>query len=359
MLTFGYVRASQLSGRIVQFPERHFDLLLTVGSWEVRSLAIGHWSRISAEKALILRFKSRRDDAAKDRNIKVLTEMLGSQLECSVLHLPATTEMSGAFDIVGRELSLVKGLLGRKLRVCVDISTMPRSLIAFLLLMGFRSKVLDEVTFFCSESEHKETLKLIAGSADGSRSPHVEGSWNLMSIPYGEGVVKGSRHDQIVISVGLDTYQLIDVVDRIEPEAAIFLTPFRGDESEMDALAEDRFQTIVARYSSEFETQRFSRLSVQPYRLDWLGDLSALMKSTFVYPDASTLFYPFGPKVHSIAMSLLALQDERIAVIGRTPSSYYQRAVEATDYGHLIDLVDLSSMSSLAVRDRSLVELSA
>jgi hypothetical protein len=232
-------------------------------------------------------------------------------------------------------------------RLCIDISTMPRSLIAFMLLMGFRTKLVDEITLFFAVSDHNETLKLIAGEGDSSRSPHVEGNWSLMSIPYGEGIVKGSRYDQIVVSVGLDTYQIIDVIDRIEPWASIFLTPHRGDGLDMDKFAEERFGKILTRYSSEFDSGRFQRLSVHPYELSWISRLSALMKLVFIREDASTLFYPFGPKIHSVGLSLLALQDEHIAVIGRTPTSYFQRPVEATQFGHIIELVDLSSTTSI------------
>jgi hypothetical protein len=346
MTTVGYVRANEFSDRIVALPIRKFDLLFCVGSWEQRSLAIAKWHNLSADRTVIFRFKSRNDDAAKDANIKKLEDEFRDRSDCCILHLPSTTQISRAFDTVGETMRAARQRLGRKLRLCVDISTMPRSLIAFILLMGFRNKLIDEATLYFAVSDHTETLKLIAGKGDSSRSPHVEGNWNLMSIPYGEGVVKGSRYDQIVVSVGLDTYQIIDVVDRIEPWASIFLTPHRGDGSSMDNLAGDRFAKIMTRYSSEFNSGRFQQLSVYPYQLSWINELSALMKKTFVRKDASTLFYPFGPKIHSVGLSLLALQDDHIAVIGRTPSSYFQRTVEATDFACIIDLIDLSSTTS-------------
>jgi hypothetical protein len=346
MTTVGYVRAKQFSGRVGALPARKFDLLFCVGSWEQRCLAISKWHNLSTDRTIILRFKSRSNDAAKDANIRILENEFRNRSECSVLHLPSTTQISRAFDVVGETMRAVSQRLQRKLRLCIDISTMPRSLIAFILLMGLRTKLIDEATLYFAVSDHTETLKLIAGEGDNSRSPHVEGNWNLMSIPYGEGIVKGSRYDQIVVSVGLDTYQIIDVVDRIEPWASIFLTPHRGDGSSMDNLAEERFAKIMTRYSSEFNSGRFKQLSVYPYELSWTSQLSALMKETFIREDASTLFYPFGPKIHSVGLSLLALQDEHIAVIGRTPSSYFQRTVEATDFACVIDLIDLSSTTS-------------
>lgn len=359
MPTVGYIRASEFSDRISALPNRTFDLFLCVGSWEQRCLAMLSWSKLSADQSLILRFRSRRNDAAKDANIRTLQTNLGARSQCSVLHLPSTTQVLAAFDIVGEALVSHSKKVGRKLRLCIDISTMPRSMISYILLMGFKTKLIDEISLCLAISDHLETLKLIAGDGDNSRSPLVEGSWNLMSIPYGEGIVRGSRYDHIVVSVGLDTYQIIDVLDRREPWASIFLTPHRGDDSAMDKLAEERFSKIMMRYSGEFKSGRFRRLSVFPYELSWMNELSVLMRDLFVREDASTLFYPFGPKIHSVALSLLALQDEQIAVIGRTPSSYFQRAVDATDYAHVIDLVDLSSTTSLRHRRSRDVELAS
>jgi hypothetical protein len=356
MTTVGYIRADEFSDRTSNLPNRHFDLLLCVGSWENRCLALKSWRGLTSDRSMILRFASRRDDTIKDKNIKDLDKELRARSECQLVHLSSTTQISKAFDALGEEMTRFAKRIGRKLRLCVDISTMPRSLISYILLMGFRTKIIDQATLFYAISDHTETLKLVAGTGDSSRSPHVEGNWNLISIPYGEGIVKSSRYDQIVVSVGLDTYQIIDVLDKREPWASIFLMPHRGDESSMDKLAEERFDKIRTRYASEFKSGRFRELVVRPYELSWTNGLSSLMKETFVREDASTLFYPFGPKIHSVGLSLLALQDEQVAIIGRTPSSYFQRSVDATEFAHIIDLVDLSSTTSMLFRKYNFLE---
>src|ERR1700694_149397 len=146
MTTVGYLRANEISGCTSELPARRFDLLFCVGSWEHRSLAISGWKELSADRTIVLRFKSRRDDRVKDAHIQMLKASLEDRTDFSILHLPSATEMPKAFDVIRGALSTTSQILGRKVRVCIDISTMPRSLIAFMLLMGFRTKLVDEAT---------------------------------------------------------------------------------------------------------------------------------------------------------------------------------------------------------------------
>jgi hypothetical protein len=211
--------------------------------------------------------------------------------------------------------------------------------------MCFKEQVADSVTLFFAISDHSESVDLIHHGSAAAKAPLVEGKWDLMSVPYGEGRIGGDRMDHMVLSLGFDTYQILDVIERVEPSSAIFLTPNRGDGSKIDEVANQQLALLRQRFSYEFDTGHFEAMLVPPYGLDWVPELSGKVRA-MGKDGGALLLYPFGPKVHSIGLSLLALQREDAAVIGRIPTSYFHRSVDATGHAFVSTLTDLSSPTS-------------
>jgi hypothetical protein len=351
----GYISVNWVRTRIGSFMPQHFDVLVTVGSWERRCHSILEWKGLSCDNAIILRFAGTPMDNpekanSKARNIEILESGIPAHATSwKILDLPKSTAMAQSFHIVGEAIAQLASVKSRRLRICVDVSSMPRSLICFLILSSFKQMITDHVSCFFAISDHGESVELVAteGLAGlATRAPYVEGKWELMTVPYGEGRITGGRNDNIIVSVGLDTYQILDVIERIEPAGAIFLFPKRADGSRIDNVADRQLSILKDRFGSEFQRSRYQAVSVQPYELDWIQDVSQLMNKRFSNRDSSILLYPFGPKVHSIGLSLLALQRDDIAVIGRTPASYFKRSVEPTGDAQLVSLTDLSSLTS-------------
>jgi hypothetical protein len=357
-MVVGYISSNTVRGAINELPSVHPDLLIAVGSWERRCCSILDWPSLAFDDAVILKFASVPSDnpdkeKAKAHNIASLKRRLSEYRPASIIELPRSTEMSQIFHLVGAEIAKHAAARSRRLRICMDISSMPRALICYLLLACFKAKLVDEISCFFAISDHSESVELVstqglAGLA--TRAPYVEGNWELMSVPYGEGRITGGRSDNIVVSVGLDTYQILDVIERIEPARALFLMPKRDDGSRIDRVSERQLDIFMERFSSEFKGGRYQSMTVQPYDLGWLTKVASVMRSEMYKDDeSSVLLYPFGPKVHSIGLALLALQNEDVAVIGRIPGAYFKRSVEPTGDAELISLTDLSSLTSRTI----------
>jgi hypothetical protein len=353
-MVIGYISSRGVRRAIKELSPAHFDLLLTVGSWERRCRSILDWSNCTFDNALILKFanvpsENPEKEKAKAHNVAALREHLSKDRAAIVLDLPRSTEMSQVFHRVGAEVAKYVAARSRRLRICIDVSSMPRALICYLLLSSFKTKVVDEISCFFAISDHSESVELVSSQGLAGlamRAPYVEGNWELMSVPYGEGRITGGRNDNIIVSVGLDTYQILDVIERIEPATALFLMPRRDDGSSIDRVADRQLSIFRERFSAEFRATRYQSIPVQPYELGWLTKVSSIMKTQMSREESSILLYPFGPKVHSIGISLLALQNDDIAVIGRIPAAYFERRVEPTGEAELISLTDLSSLTS-------------
>lgn len=361
MTVIGYIATDAAQRQISRLPQMHFDVLIMVVSWERRCHSILNWGGLSCDRALILKFAGTpMADSEKEALKTVNGETIISGVsrharEHRIVELPKSTSMAQAFHVVGtaiRDLALENS---RRLRLCVDISSMPRSMICYLLLSSFKQSLTDAISCFFAISDHGESVELVATeriSGLAASAPYVEGRWELMSVPYGEGRITGGRNDNIVVSVGLDTYQILDVIERTEPANSIFLIPRRADGSRIDDVAGRQVAILTERFRSEFESSRYQFANVKPYELEWVPRIAGLMRDKFSGRESSLLLYPFGPKIHSIGLSLLALQRDDIAVIGRTPTSYFKRSVEPTGMAQLVSLIDLSSLTSRSGESR-------
>jgi|GEM_PF-5851452 len=357
MTVIGYISTHATRGQISRLPPMDFDAVITVVSWESRCHSILTWEGLSSDYAFILRFASTPTSdpekwVLKAKNGEVLINGISRVAKQHVvLELPKSTAMSQGFHLISAQIGRLAKKLNRRVRVCIDLSSMPRSMICFLLLCCFKESVVDFVTCFFAISDHSESVDLVATervTGLATSAPYVEGRWELMSVPYGEGRITGGRNDNIIVSVGLDTYQILDVIERIEPANALFLIPMRLDGSRIDEVAKRQLTILTERFGSEFRRRAYQTRSVAPYDLDWIPEIAEFMKSRFSDRESSILLYPFGPKVHSVGLSLLALQRDDIAVIGRTPTSYFKRSVEPTGEAEVISLTDLSSLTSRA-----------
>ena len=355
MPVVGFLATNETRGKVTAMAADHFDLVIVAGSWEQRCRNILDWQSLSADDGLLFQFAGTPGDdpvktSDKRKNIQALLERLGPRIAgLTPLLLPRSTQMGAIFPEVGDAMMRAAILRGRRLKILVDISSMPRSLISYILLSSFKRKIADRLSFFFSISDHTESVKMIAQDGLAGRAPYVEGKWDLMSVPYGEGRITGGRFDNIVVSVGLDTFQIMDVIERIEPQSAILLVPQRGDEQQFDVVATKQVEALQRRFKHEFDSGRYIANKVPPYDLSWLPSLSRSLKGRIQTRDNSILFYPFGPKIHSVGLSLLALQRDDIAVIGRTPAAYFKRRIDATGEAVIVSMTDLSSITSRGV----------
>jgi hypothetical protein len=345
MSTIGYIDVVQHRSTSAQLKPVHFDLLICMASWEQRCREVTNWIGLTSERVVVLCFDgSNYQDNDKQANLLAL-KAFGDKIsdDCQILDLPQSLSMIDAFGSIEETLHSIAGKLGRPLRICVDISSMPRSLITFVALASFVRKHCFEVTIYFAVSAHRIVVDQINIETKDAKAPFAEGKWKTIAIPYGEGRLATSRDNAIFVSLGLDTFQIFDFVEEVDPSVAYFFIPQRGDNSAIDSAAMKRFELFEERFENAFKIGKFHKQVVSSLDINWFSEFGKVgeLKDGLA---RGNLMCPFGPKVHAVGMALVALKDESVSLVGRIPNSYLHYPVDPTGEVYLAVLTDLSSI---------------
>lgn len=300
------------------------DIAIFTSGWESRSKFFVDRKLVKAKNSLILRYA---DDAiVEDFYDQVDLAPCGNYRR---VELPSHFDMPGS---VGRLVELIKEqtLAERPRSIFLDLTSMPKIMMQWIILELLRSKIMAELF-----------LGYVPGfyDVDGAAGPFDQGVRSYMSIPHSLGDGGSSVRRGCIAALGADE-RLIS--HYFESEAGFDRYHLLASEAELDRQMTDKVErqifAVQARYGLGDESVERS----PPYSiLNSLRGLERIIKGASNI-DSWELFCT-GPKPFAAAGCLLSLRHRNVRLIGRIPIEYRRSDVRDAGLASITRIVDLTN----------------
>ncbi|NJC40567.1 hypothetical protein GGQ87_000825 [Brevundimonas alba] len=295
---------------------RAYDLVLSALSWERRAT-----SAVSAIKELkspltLLKFASSSEEmeAAKAESLKTFQTLTG---EISIVELQGSTQFQKNADRLVDLITERVTVVGRPIKILVDITCMPKAYSLFLMGMGFANGYISRIDCIYAEGAYS----LADPNTDQSPNPDPrsiisDGEWASLQVPYFSADVAIPNSRDIIVAMGGEIGLSLPFIEKYEPVmlSLALITESIVQQPEL-LLPGER-----AALDDLLSEPNAVRINVP------LCDVSALADHavTFARSSGSEVVsaIALGSKPHALALGLAALSEPNLEIICRVPKRY-------------------------------------
>ena len=330
---------SQRSGTTESTILPRCDALLTVAGYEPRSTNIINASHEGSSTTFIIRFLSDTTDLDKDQNQNSLSSWAEAHSDqVTVLTGFKSVEINAGFDTLSDAIFGLYKRTGKPLHVGIDISSLPKSYLMFIIGFGFRSGVIGKLFLFYSVGIYPETVLANRSQDELSQHSFTGGEWTSALIPYLEGKLQPGRTRKAIISLGFDAPQIGKFLERYDPDTLRVVLPNPGFKDVYSKKVQDELNLLRRIYS--ISTDQIREIAAG----DVIGCLNIMRELAEEDGFQEKLLLPFGPKTHAISCALTGLTVDGVSVVSRIPNRYMRLMTKASGVALSYSVRDLTAL---------------
>jgi hypothetical protein len=225
----------------------------------------------------------------------------------------------------------LKDSLTRPMRICLDITAIPR-FCSLAALAGFlKSGAASHMTFLYAEGEYEE---------GGQKAKYVfhEGAWSSLPIKYLEVPYDPLKRKFILVSVGFEGDRTIRVTQEEEPDRVSILFSSPGVKKGYVRRAMEENRELISSYKIPHNQKARAAAG------DAISAWSCLHSAGLERPDEENTFYlSCGTKPHALALGLRALTSGLGTVLYYVPDEHKPTDVKAAGTYWRYEIRDLSA----------------
>lgn len=319
-----------------------YDLALSFVSWETRCLSICDID-LSTDQLLICDFKTPSESTERKSNYKTMNEWATKNKNIRAvksLKLSNSVDCHTNFQLLAEAIGSIVKAKNRQLRILVDISGSPKSILSFLIGFGFTRGVFKELHFFYPHSDYQDKVEaeMIQGIGQREFYRFTYGHWAPILIPYLEGELRPSSQRHMIVMMGAETSATEAFLKRYQPDQLQFVLPLPSVTAEMDK----NLGFEVERLMDRMELVESDFVSVKPY--DMLTASNKVFELIANADKESDLMVAcVGTKPHAIGASIATFLNKSAALVCRVPMKYREVPGPGNGKATLFEIEDLSA----------------
>ena len=329
----GWLKGSSERFGVGTVTKEHFDILICASSWDSRCVAVTNETGLTADHSLLVLFASRDHSGLRDAHDPKLEEFC--RKHTSTIHIVkgSSAIVDGLWTQIHNILVSISSELGRRIKILIDISTLPRFLTGALLKMGLARSLCSKIKIFYSEGVYKGVPGDLQGVFTGER-------WRFVPITGLEGHYYPDKSRFYLVSVGFEGNKTLRYVSRSEPDRVSLLFSDPGFEPEYAARARHNNRELMDYYHIPPEQSAAAHA----------GDAIAAWKELTIrnferFEQENVSYLCCGTKPHSLALILRALVLPSAEVLYNVPDIHKVIDTESTGFNWTYDLEDITLIS--------------
>ncbi len=303
-----------------------WDLVLITASWEQRtSAALPHLKDLDCEIGII-RFSST-DAAIKAKKDAFVAHAQSALKRTRLIEFPASNATEESFRAIAKLFEERFAQLRRPMRVLMDVSSIPKKYLLYVLGMGFKREFVASMTFLYAEARYEALPTSATPLSTNPAGLISDGEWTSVQVPFLEADNYAPSKRDVVVSLGAEIGVAIPTIERLEPRKLTLIKV-------SDPMGR------VPKALVDKEKRYVDTLLQQPgatLREHGLHDVLAVAQDVLKSCESTTTCLAIGSKPHALGLGLAALADDRIDVVCRTPSSY--KGADALPTGKILRFV--------------------
>lgn len=284
--------------------DAEYDLVLAAGTWDSRCTAMTHSEGLRTEHSAIIHYADKGAGCWTKQNTKAIESFLKAHSSQAPVAIDIDSfQALTAWDHLRSHIISVYNLIGRPLRVLLDLASIPRFLSLAVLGFGMRSGLLHSFdVVYASTTSYSAPVQSPGDFTDAS-SGFTSGHWRAMPV-LGLGIGgRGRGRNHLMVSVGFEGAKTRKLVDVLEPdELSLLVAGSPGNQLYEYALEQNR--SLCDKYlvgnDSVIGGPIFGMLETTKIVRSYLN--------CFVSESTEVSVLVTGPKPHALALALVALQ---------------------------------------------------
>lgn len=331
--SWGYLRLCQKQQAVDKVVLPSVDVLMAFSSFEPRCLEICRAQLKEVDKVLVFRFQPFERDHNRAEHAQKLAERFRESASRVDVHL-----LGHSVDVATVTSQLRDHILplytenGGALRVAIDISSVPKTILLFMVALLLGEGLAKEVTCFYSEANYAPPV-----DNEGQRDYRfTDGPWSSVQVPYLEGIYHPGLPRHAIVSMGTEAASIEKFLSRYDPDSMTLVSPVPGSDPDLDQYAKRQAKVIKRNLGATNIVER------SPF--DAVACLeSALDISVARMRTNDVMLFCLGPKPHALAFGICGIVNPEVPVICRTPGRYVERESKGSGTAWTYRIIDLSN----------------
>jgi len=333
----GYLQLSQSEDATKNIHTLETDVIICFVGWEERCTEITK-SNLRAKDTIIYRFDGNQDEERRNKHEKVLENWAGSISNNTNRVVGAkSTDCSSNFQKFEELLLSIIRNFERQVSITLDISCCPKSLISYILGIGFSRGLLKSIDLFYAHIDYEDKATRALDANQHQAYVFTEGDWTSVQIPYLEGDYRPSAQRKLLVTMGAESAITESFIRRYQPDILNFVIPSPSATVEMEQSISSEINMLIRR----FELAERNTVKVAPN--DMLGCAEACKEMVGFAYDEDISIACLGTKPHAVGATIVAINSGSATIICRAPLRYKESDGKPTGKSNLYKIVDLSA----------------
>lgn len=339
----GFLEAKQVSGATSALEVPEVDVVFAVSSWEPRCLAIRDLGVGKARVGIWLQFLEMGELGNRQDHDSKLGDWIATKCE-SVIPIEGVSAVDEQrmFPALRRAIADANRVLGRPVKVLVDVSCCPKAYILFIIGFALNSGCVSDLHLFYAQAFYsKETTDaLLSGRQERKSYRFTEGEWRGVEIPYLLGLENEGRRC-LLVALGFEGRKVRKFLRAYDPDVLRTIICNPGFKEEYTRAAEKENKALMQEW--DIKAGNVAKFAA--------GDMVSVFRHAYLWGcelsgHESAFFAGLGTKAHAIGLGLAGLVLGNIAVIARMPERFVEKKSEPDGVGWLYSIRDLSALPS-------------